>query len=118
MKKIEIIIQPNKLDILKKGLADLGIGGMTVSKVEGFGQGRGYIVKRGAEIKVDFVPKTKIEVVAKDQHIDSIIGIALELCWTGKVGDGKIFVTNIEEAIRIRTNERGEDAVKIEEQLI
>lgn len=115
MKKVEAIVQPNKLDVLKEGLANLGIGGMTISKVKGFGQGRGYIVRRGAEIEVDFVEKVKVEVIVKDQYVEPTVNIIIELCWTGKVGDGKIFITNIEETIRIRTNERGEDAVKIGE---
>lgn len=112
MKKIEAIIQPNKLSDLKTGLAVLGVNGMTVSRVKGFGKGRGFIVERGAQVEVEFVPKTKVEVIVKDQHVDVTIDAIVEVCYSGEVGDGKIFVIPVEEAVRIRTNERGENAVK------
>lgn len=112
MKKIEVIIQPEKLAGLKKSLAVLGINGMTVTEVKGFGKGRGsHVIQSSSEI-VTFVPKVKVEAVVKDQHVDPTIELILEICWTGKVGDGKIFITPVEEAIRIRTSERGDDAVK------
>lgn len=115
MRKIEAIIQPNKLPELKNALAHLGVNGMTVIEAKGFGRGRGSHVVRENNASAEFVPKVKVEIVVKDQHADPTIDIILEVCWTGKVGDGKIFVANVEEAIRIRTNERGEDAVKVEE---
>lgn len=115
MKKIEAIIQPNKLPELKSALAHLGINGMTVSNVKGFGRGRGSHVVYGNNASAEFVLKVKVETVVKDQHVDPAIDIILEVCWTGRVGDGKIFITNVEEAIRIRTKESGEDAVKAEE---
>lgn len=112
MKKIEAIIQPNKLHNLKTALATLGVNGMTISDVKGFGKGRGYAVERGAQVQVEFVPKVKAEIIVKDQHSEVMIEAICEVCYTGEVGDGKIFVIPVEEAVRIRTGERGEDAVK------
>lgn len=115
MKKIEVIIQPGKLCALKVNLASLGVDGMTVTEVKGFGQGRGSHIYRVGQDQATFVPKVKIETVVKDQHVGPTIDVIIETCWTGKVGDGKIFVSPVEEVIRIRTNERGENAVKTNE---
>ena len=112
MKKIEAIIRPSKLSDLKVVLAELGINGMTVSRVDGFGNGRGHIIERGAEVEVDFVPKVKIETVVEDDLVETIVNAIINCNRTGEVGDGKIFVIPVEEAIRIRTNERGAKAVE------
>ena len=113
MKKIEAIIQPGKLCDLKTGLAQLGINGMTVYEVKGFGQGGGgtHLIRNGSKV-VEFVPKVKIEVVVKDQLVGPTIEVIKECVWTGNIGDGKIFVTPIEQAIRIRTDETGDEALK------
>jgi nitrogen regulatory protein P-II 1 len=112
MKKIEAIIKPHKLDEVKERLRQLGVSGMTVSEVKGFGRTGGKTeVYRGSAYVVDFVPKVRIEVVVKDAMVaDTVQAIASE-AKTGKIGDGKIFVTPIEEAVRIRTGEKGEDAI-------
>ncbi|PMP65499.1 P-II family nitrogen regulator [Desulfurella multipotens] len=112
MKKIEAIIKPFKLDSVKEGLNEIGIKGITISEVKGYGRQKGHTeIYRGAEYIVDFLPKIKIEVVVSDNQVDAVIEKIIENAKTGKVGDGKIFVIPIEEAIRIRTGERGEDAV-------
>lgn len=112
MKKIEAIIRPFKLDEIKNALNQVGIHGMTVNEVKGFGRQKGHTeLYRGAEYVVDFLPKTKIEVVVGDEIAEKVISAIMDSSKTGKLGDGKIFVTDIEETIRIRTGERGEDAI-------
>ena len=112
MKKIEAIIKPFKLDDMKQALQELGIQGMTVSEVKGFGRQKGHTeLYRGAEYVVDFLPKVKIEVVVKDAVVQSAIEKIAEAAKTGQIGDGKIFVTTLDEALRIRTGETGEDAI-------
>jgi nitrogen regulatory protein P-II 1 len=112
MKKVEAIIKPFKLDEVKARLRELGVSGMTVAEVKGFGRTGGKTeVYRGSAYVVDFVPKTRIEVVVKDSLVPEVVEAITSASRTGKIGDGKIFVTPIEEAVRIRTGERGEDAV-------
>lgn len=112
MKKIEAIIKPFKLDDVKDALNEIGIKGITVSEVKGFGRQKGHTeLYRGAEYVVDFLPKVKLEIIAKDEVVPLIIEAIEKSAKTGKIGDGKIFVTNVEEVIRIRTGERGEDAI-------
>jgi len=112
MKKIELIIKPFKLDDVKDALSNLGIFGMTVVEVKGFGQQKGHTeLYRGAEYQVDFVPKVKIEIVVSDDRVESAVDAVVEAARTGKIGDGKIFITPVEETIRIRTGERGEEAL-------
>lgn len=112
MKKIETIIRPFKLDEIKEALEEIGIHGMTVTEARGWGQQKGHKeIYRGAEYEVDFVPMVKVEVVIPDADTDRVLALILETARTGSIGDGKIFVTYIEEAIRIRTGERGEHAV-------
>jgi nitrogen regulatory protein P-II 1 len=112
MKKIEAIIKPFRLDEVKSALQDLGIEGMTVTEVKGFGRQKGHTeIYRGTEYTVDFLPKVKIEVVIPDERADAAVQAIVKAAKTGKIGDGKIFVSRIEEAIRIRTEERGDHAV-------
>jgi nitrogen regulatory protein P-II 1 len=112
MKKVEAIIKPFKLEEVKDALADLGIEGMTVSEVKGFGRQKGHTeIYRGSEYTVDFLPKIKIEVVLADSVLESALGAIVKAAKTGKIGDGKVFVSPVEEAIRIRTDETGEKAV-------
>jgi nitrogen regulatory protein P-II 1 len=112
MKKIEAIIKPFKLEEVKDALADLGIEGMTVSEVKGFGRQKGHTeIYRGSEYTVDFLPKIKIEVVLADSLLESALAAIVKAAKTGKIGDGKVFVSPVEEAIRIRTDETGEKAV-------
>jgi nitrogen regulatory protein P-II 1 len=112
MKKIEAIIKPFKLDEVKGALHEVGVTGMTVSEVRGFGRQKGHTeVYRGAEYVVDFLPKVKIEVVLDDSLVARAIEVIQQSARTDKIGDGKIFVSDIQEAIRIRTGERGADAV-------
>ncbi len=112
MKKIEAIIKPFKLEEVKDALGELGIEGMTVTEVKGFGRQKGHTeIYRGSEYTVDFLPKIKLEIIAADERVDAAIVAILKAAKTGKIGDGKVFVSNIEEAIRIRTDERGEKAV-------
>ncbi|MCS7279408.1 MAG: P-II family nitrogen regulator [Thermodesulfobacteriaceae bacterium] len=112
MKKVEAIIKPFKLDEVKDALVKVGIGGMTITEVKGFGEQRGQLeVYRGQEYVVDFIPKVKIEVVVREDQLETVIQTILESAYTGKIGDGKIFVLPIEEVIRVRTRERGEKAV-------
>ena len=112
MKKIEAIIKPFKLEEVKEALADLGIEGMTVSEVKGFGRQKGHTeIYRGSEYTVDFLPKIKIEVVLSDSALDSALAAIVKSAKTGKFGDGKVFVSAVEEAIRIRTDETGEKAI-------
>jgi nitrogen regulatory protein P-II 1 len=112
MKKIEAIIKPFKLDEVKDALQGLGVTGLTVTEVKGFGRQKGHTeLYRGAEYVVDFLPKMKIEVVVKDEMVDEVVGAVLESARTGKIGDGKVFVLPVDDAIRIRTGERGEPAL-------
>ena len=112
MKKIEAIIKPFKLEEVKDALSELGIEGMTVTEVKGFGRQKGHTeIYRGSEYTVDFLPKIKLEVVLTDALLDNAVKAIISSAKTGKIGDGKIFILNIEEAIRIRTEEMGEKAV-------
>ncbi|MDR0407774.1 MAG: P-II family nitrogen regulator [Campylobacteraceae bacterium] len=112
MKKVEAIIKPFKLDDVKDALNDLEISGMTVSEVKGYGRQQGHSeLYRGAEYIVDFLPKIKIEIIVKDSDTKAVVDTIAKVAKTGKIGDGKIFVTPIEQVIRIRTNENGEDAI-------
>jgi nitrogen regulatory protein PII len=112
MKKIEAIIKPFKLEEVKDALGEIGIEGMTVSEVKGFGRQKGHTeIYRGSEYTVDFLPKIKIELVVGDQVLDSAVNTIVKAAKTGKIGDGKVFVSGIEEAVRIRTEEKGEAAV-------
>jgi nitrogen regulatory protein P-II 1 len=112
MKKIEAIIKPFRLEEVKDQLQSLGIQGMTVSEVKGFGRQKGHTdVYRGAEYTVDFLPKLKVEVVVSDALVDDAVAAIIKGAKTGKIGDGKIFVSSIQDAIRIRTDERGDQAV-------
>jgi len=112
MKKIEAIIKPFKLDEVKSALTKIGVQGMTVTEVKGFGRQKGHTeVYRGAEYKIDFLPKAKIEMIVTDEMVVQVIETIERAAKTGKIGDGKIFVSPIEEVIRIRTGERGRDAL-------
>jgi nitrogen regulatory protein P-II 1 len=112
LKKIEAIIKPFKLDDVKKGLNELGVQGMTVTEVKGFGRQKGHIeFYRGAEYDINFVPKLKIEVVLTDELADKAISVIQEKAKTGEIGDGKIFVYRVDNIIRIRTGESGEAAI-------
>ncbi len=112
MKKIEAIIKPFKLDEVKEALHGIGIQGLTVSEVKGFGRQKGHTeLYRGAEYVVDFLPKIKLEIAVADELADKVIDVIVDSANTGRIGDGKIFVLPMEEAIRIRTGERGPDAV-------
>ncbi|MDY6879884.1 MAG: P-II family nitrogen regulator [Desulfatiglans sp.] len=112
MKKITAIIKPFKLDPVKEAINDLGVTGMTISEVKGFGRQKGHReVYRGAEYQVDFIPKILIEVVVQSSRVDQVVETIVQKAKTGKVGDGKIFVSPVESAIRIRTGERDDDAV-------
>jgi nitrogen regulatory protein PII len=112
MKKIEAIIKPFKLEEVKEALSDLGIEGMTVTEVKGFGRQKGHTeIYRGSEYTVDFLPKIKVEVVLADSMVDNATAAVVKAAKTGKIGDGKVFVYMIEEAIRIRTDETGEKAI-------
>jgi nitrogen regulatory protein PII len=112
MKKIEAIIQPFKFDEVKEALTQTGVEGMTITEVKGFGRQKGHKeIYRGSEYTVDVLPKVKIEIVTPDDKVDSIVKIILETAKTGKIGDGKVFVTPVSEAYRIRTEESNEAAV-------
>jgi nitrogen regulatory protein P-II 1 len=112
MKKIEAIIKPFKLDEVKESLSTIGIQGMTVTEVKGFGRTGGKKeVYRGSAYVVDFVPKVKIEIIVKDDMVHQVLSAITEAAKTGRIGDGKIFVTHVDEVIRIRTGEKGEDAI-------
>ena len=112
MKKIEAIIKPFKLEEVKDALAEIGIEGMTVSEVKGFGRQKGHTeIYRGSEYTVDFLPKIKLEIVVGDGLADPAVAAIIKAAKTGKIGDGKVFISHIEEAIRIRTDETGEKAV-------
>ncbi|MEN9559842.1 MAG: nitrogen regulatory protein 1 [Pseudomonadota bacterium] len=112
MKKIEAIIKPFKLDEVREALSEVGITGLTVTEVKGFGRQRGHTeLYRGAEYVVDFLPKTKIELIITEAQVERAIEAIIKAAHTGKIGDGKIFVTSVEQVIRIRTGESGEAAV-------
>lgn len=112
MKKIEAVIKPFKLEDVKDALTEIDITGMTVSEVKGYGRQQGHSeLYRGAEYVVDFLPKVKIDVIVKDEDLEKTLEAIQESAKTGKIGDGKIFVTNIEKVIRIRTGEENEDAI-------
>ncbi len=112
MKKIEAIIKPFKLDEVKEALHEVGLSGITVTEAKGFGRQKGHTeLYRGAEYVVDFLPKVKIEIVLSDDLVESAIEAIQTAAKTGRIGDGKIFLSNIEEAIRIRTGETGDDAI-------
>ena len=112
MKKVEAIIKPFKLDEVKDKLNEIGVQGITVTEVKGFGRQKGHTeLYRGAEYVVDFLPKIKLDIIVDDASLDDVINTIMKAAQTGRIGDGKIFVTNLEEAIRIRTGERGKEAV-------
>ena len=112
MKKIEAVIKPFKLDEVKEALNEVGLKGITVLEAKGFGRQKGHTeLYRGAEYVVDFLPKVKIEVVLEDSQVERAIEAIQHAAHTGKIGDGKIFITTVEDAIRIRTGERGRDAI-------
>ena len=112
MKKVEAIIKPFKLDDAKQALGEIGVQGMSVSEVQGFGRQKGHSeLYRGAEYVVDFLPKLKLEVVVQDEMVEKVTVALTDACRTGKIGDGKIFVLPVEEAVRIRTGEKGDAAL-------
>ncbi|MFC1857885.1 P-II family nitrogen regulator [Thermodesulfobacteriota bacterium] len=112
MKKIEAIIKPFKLDDVKEALTEIGIQGMTISEVKGYGRQKGHKeVYRGAEYVVDFIPKIKIEIVIESERVEKVIEVIQQAAQTGKIGDGKIFILPVEEAIRVRTGEHGKEAI-------
>jgi nitrogen regulatory protein P-II 1 len=112
MKKIEAIIKPFKLDEVKNALTKIGVQGMTVTEVKGFGRQKGHTESyRGTEYAIDFLPKSKIEIIITDDLVNQVIGTIERVAKTGKIGDGKIFLMPVEEVIRIRTGERGRDAI-------
>jgi len=112
MKKIEAIIRPHKLEDVRTALLESGVHGMTISEVKGVGRQKGHTeVYRGSEYKIDFLPKVKLEVVVSDKMVEKVVSLIVQTSKTGNVGDGKIFVLPVEEAIRVRTEEVGEDAL-------
>ncbi len=112
LKKIEAIIKPFKLDEVKEALNEIGIQGMTISEVKGYGRQKGHKeIYRGAEYVVDFIPKIRIEIVANSELADQVVETIIQASNTGKIGDGKIFVLPVEEAVRVRTGEKGKDAI-------
>jgi len=112
MKKIEAIIKPFKLEEVKDALGEIGVEGMTVSEVKGFGRQKGHTeIYRGSEYTVDFLPKIKVEIVLDDHQLEQAVNAIVKAAKTGKIGDGKVFISNIEEAIRIRTDEKGKAAI-------
>ncbi|EKE68257.1 nitrogen regulatory protein P-II [Gallaecimonas xiamenensis] len=112
MKKIEAIIKPFKLDDVREALAEVGVNGMTVSEVKGFGRQKGHTeLYRGAEYMVDFLPKVKLELIVQDDDLERCIDAIMQTAQTGKIGDGKIFVTDVQRVIRIRTGEENEEAI-------
>ncbi len=112
MKKIEAIIKPFKLDDVREAVQELGVQGMTVTEVKGFGRQKGHTeIYRGAEYVVDFLPKVKIEVVVPEERVSEVVSVIQKRTHTGRIGDGKIFITNIEDVVRIRTGETGESAL-------
>ena len=112
MKKIEAIIKPFKLDEVKEALSKIGVSGLTVFEVKGFGRQKGHTeLYRGAEYKIDTLPKIKLEIICDDEKVSSIVDVISKSANTEKIGDGKIFITNVEEVIRIRTGETGSEAI-------
>jgi nitrogen regulatory protein PII len=112
MKKIEAIIKPFKLEEVKDALAEIGVEGMTISEVKGFGRQKGHTeIYRGSEYTVDFLPKIKLEIVIPDGRMDAAVAAIVKAAKTGKIGDGKVFISKVEEAVRIRTEDRGDQAV-------
>lgn len=112
MKMVEAIVKPFKLDEVKEALTKAGVNGMTVEEVKGFGRQKGHTeLYRGAEYSVDFLPKVRIQILVPDDKAGTVVGVITDSAKTGKIGDGKIFVTPVEEVIRIRTGEKGEDAI-------
>jgi nitrogen regulatory protein P-II 1 len=112
MKKIEAVVKPFKLDEVREALSEIGVTGLTVTEVKGFGRQKGHTeLYRGAEYVVDFLPKVKVEVILQDALVDRAIEAIVKAARTGKIGDGKIFVTNVEQVVRIRTGESGEAAI-------
>jgi nitrogen regulatory protein PII len=114
MKKIEAIIKPFKLEEVKEALAEVGVQGMTVTEVKGFGRQKGHTeIYRGSEYTVDFLPKVKIEIVVDDAQAENVAAVIVKSANTGKIGDGKVFISTVEQAIRIRTGETGSSAVAV-----
>jgi len=112
MKKVEAIIKPFKLEEVKDALGEIGIEGMTITEVKGFGRQKGHTeIYRGSEYTVDFLPKIKRELVLPDSRLDAALAAIVKAAKTGKIGDGKVFVSNVEDAVRIRTDEKGDQAV-------
>jgi nitrogen regulatory protein PII len=112
MKKIEAIIKPFKMEDVKEALAEIGIEGMTVTEVKGFGRQKGHTeIYRGSEYTVDFLPKVKLEIVVTDERVTKAVEVIVQSAKTGKIGDGKVFVLPVEDAVRIRTEERGDSAI-------
>jgi nitrogen regulatory protein PII len=112
MKKIEAIIRPFKLDDVREALSEIGVRGMTLTEVKGYGRQKGHTeLYRGSEYKIDFLPKIKIEIIAAESMVDNIVSTIVKAARTGQVGDGKIFVSPVDDVIRVRTEESGEDAV-------
>lgn len=112
MKMIHAIIRPHKLHEVKAALAEIGISGMTVVDVRGYGRQKGHVERyRGAEYTVDLLAKVKLEIVVRDDQVDEVVDVIMKAARTGEIGDGKIFITPVEEAIRVRTGDRGEDAI-------
>ncbi len=112
MKKVVCIIKPFKLEDIKSAISDLGLSGMTVSEVRGFGRQKGHTeLYRGAEYQIDFIPKLKIELVLADEVVDEVVSIIQREAYTGRIGDGKVFVSQVEQSIRIRTGEAGADSL-------
>jgi nitrogen regulatory protein P-II 1 len=112
MKKIEAIIRPFKLDDVREALSEIGVRGMTLTEVKGYGRQKGHTeLYRGSEYKIDFLPKIKIEVIANDSMVENIVSTIIKASRTGQVGDGKIFVLPVQDVIRVRTEESGEDAI-------
>ena len=114
MKKVEAIIKPFKLEEVKEALAEVGVQGMTVTEVKGFGRQKGHTeIYRGSEYTVDFLPKVKIEIIVDDDQADSVAEVIVKSANTGKIGDGKVFISGVDQAIRIRTGETGPSAVAV-----
>ncbi|MCI5193968.1 MAG: P-II family nitrogen regulator [Candidatus Electrothrix sp. AU1_5] len=112
MKKVEVIIKPFKLDAVKTALNEIGIKGMTVSEVKGYGRQKGHTeIYRGAEYKVDFLPKIKLEIIVDSDRVEKVIEVVVEAARTGKIGDGKIFVLPVEQVVRVRTGETDSEAI-------
>jgi nitrogen regulatory protein PII len=112
MKKVEAIIKPFKLEEVKDALSEIGIEGMTITEVKGFGRQKGHTeIYRGSEYTVDFLPKIKLEIVVPDNRLEAAVGAIVKTAKTGKIGDGKVFVSKIDDAVRIRTEEKGDNAV-------